>query len=292
MRAWISAARPRTLTAAFSPILLASSVAYYNYKLNLFVAIIALFCAICIQIGTNFVNDAVDCLKGADSKDRLGPARMAASGLISPRRLFLGAGVVFAFAFVSGLYLVNIAGWPILVLGIISIICGIAYTAGPLPLAYLGLGDIFVFIFFGLAAVVGTYYLQALSLNQEIWFVASLAGFQGVTLIAINNTRDIPTDIKVNKNTFSVRLGEKYARFYTAATVLIPFALVLILIFAGILPMQVLLVLLVSPIALKLANDILRAQGMDFNPLLARAALVQLAFSTCFTLSMVWGRHV
>ena len=187
-------------------------MAFEAEKGHLFSALVALLGALLIQIGTNLSNDYFDFVKGADTEERLGPARATQAGWIRPEIILRSSLLVFAAAVIIGIFLVLRGGWPIVLIGIASVICGILYTGGPYPLAYLGLGEIFVVIFFGPVATLGTYYVQALEFSKEV-FIAGLApGLISTALIAVNNLRDIPTDIKARKRTLAVRFGYRFAR--------------------------------------------------------------------------------
>ena len=187
-------------------------MAFEAEKGHLFSALAALLGALLIQIGTNLSNDYFDFVKGADTEERLGPARATQAGWIRPEIILRSSLLVFAAAVIIGIFLVLRGGWPIVLIGIASVICGILYTGGPYPLAYLGLGEIFVVIFFGPVATLGTYYVQALEFSKEV-FIAGLApGLLSTALIAVNNLRDIPTDIKARKKTLAVRFGYRFAR--------------------------------------------------------------------------------
>jgi len=187
-------------------------MAFEAEKGHLFSALAALLGALLIQIGTNLSNDYFDFVKGADTEERLGPARATQAGWIRPEIILRSSLLVFAAAVIIGIFLVLRGGWPIVLIGIASVICGILYTGGPYPLAYLGLGEIFVVIFFGPVATLGTYYVQALEFSNEV-FIAGLApGLISTALIAVNNLRDIPTDIKARKKTLAVRFGYRFAR--------------------------------------------------------------------------------
>ena len=187
-------------------------MAFEAEKGHLFSALAALLGALLIQIGTNLSNDYFDFVKGADTEERLGPARATQAGWIRPEIILRSSLLVFAAAVIIGIFLVLRGGWPIVLIGIASVICGILYTGGPYPLAYLGLGEIFVVIFFGPVATLGTYYVQALEFSKEV-FIAGLApGLLSTALIAVNNLRDIPTDIKARKRTLAVRFGYRFAR--------------------------------------------------------------------------------
>ena len=187
-------------------------MAFEAEKGHLFSALAALLGALLIQIGTNLSNDYFDFVKGADTEERLGPARATQAGWIRPEIILRSSLLVFGAAVIIGIFLVLRGGWPIVLIGIASVICGILYTGGPYPLAYLGLGEIFVVIFFGPVATLGTYYVQALEFSKEV-FIAGLApGLISTALIAVNNLRDIPTDIKARKRTLAVRFGYRFAR--------------------------------------------------------------------------------
>ena len=212
IQAWVLASRPKTLFAAVAPVLLGSALAFSQSKGNLPAALAALFGAICIQIATNLANDYWDAKKGADTADRLGPVRVTASGLLKPRTVFLGMVFFFLLATAAGVFLTLRAGWPVVAIGVASILFGILYTAGPFSLAYLGLGEVFTFLFFGLVATAGTYFVQALSYSPDAVLLGVMPGCYSVVLIALNNLRDRATDQRVNKKTLAVRFGEKFAR--------------------------------------------------------------------------------
>ncbi len=212
LKAWVLASRPKTLFAAVAPVLLGSALAFSQSKGNLPAALAALFGAICIQIATNLANDYWDAKKGADTADRLGPVRVTASGLLQPRTVLLGMVFFFLLATAAGVFLTLRAGWPVVAIGAASILFGILYTAGPFSLAYLGLGEVFTFLFFGLVATAGTYFVQALSYSPDAVLLGAMPGCYSVVLIALNNLRDRATDQRVNKKTLAVRFGEKFAR--------------------------------------------------------------------------------
>lgn len=222
MKAWVLASRPKTLFAAVAPVLLGSALAFSHSKGNLPAAIAALFGAICIQIATNLANDYWDAKKGADTADRLGPVRVTASGLLKPRTVFLGMVFFFLLATAAGVFLTLRAGWPVVAIGVVSIFFGILYTAGPFSLAYLGLGEVFTFLFFGLVATAGTYFVQALSYSPDAVLLGVMPGCYSVVLIALNNLRDRATDQRVNKKTLAVRFGEKFARIEILLFLFIP----------------------------------------------------------------------
>jgi 1,4-dihydroxy-2-naphthoate octaprenyltransferase len=207
--AWFLAARPKTLGAAVAPVLLAGTLASKHGVFDLWPWTAALVCAILIQVGTNFANDYFDHQKGADTPERIGFKRATSSGWIAPGSMWRATVATMAAAFVLGLSLVWHAGWPILLIGVLSILFGFLYTGGPYPLGYNGLGDLFVFLFFGLAAVMGTYYAMANRWSAESFWVALAVGALAVNLLVVNNLRDVETDRKAGKRTLGVIFGER-----------------------------------------------------------------------------------
>lgn len=209
---WFSASRPRTLPAAVAPVLAASALAWRDGVFEAWPAVVCLVFALLIQIGTNFANDYYDFVKGADTAERVGPRRAVASGLIAPATMKRVMAGVFAAAFLVGLLLLGCGGWPLLLIGLASIVCGVAYTGGPYPLGYNGLGDVFVFVFFGLVAVGATYYVQAGALAEETWVLGAGVGALAANILVVNNYRDVETDAKAGKRTLVVRFGRGFAR--------------------------------------------------------------------------------
>jgi len=221
LQIWLLAARPKTLWASISPVIIGTAMAYEDGSAHWLSAIVALLGAVLIQIGTNFANDFFDHSRGADTKERLGPLRVTQAGLITPGNMKIAFTVVFALAFISGLYLIWRGGIPILIIGILSIIFGILYTAGPYPLSYRGVADLFVLIFFGPVAVGGTYYVQALDINYIVIIAGLSPGLISTAILTVNNLRDIQTDKKSGKLTLAVRFGETFARFEYLISLLI-----------------------------------------------------------------------
>lgn len=209
---WILAARPRTLPAAIAPVILGGALASRHGVFDAFPWTIALLCAVLIQIGTNFANDYFDFKKGADTPDRVGFIRASASGLIAPERMWFATKLTMAAAFLLGLLLVAHAGWVVLLIGVLSILFGFLYTGGPYPLGYNGLGDVFVFMFFGIVAVMGTYYVQALEWNAESFWVSLAVGALATNILVVNNLRDVHTDKVAGKRTLGVLLGENWLK--------------------------------------------------------------------------------
>ncbi|MEO0054903.1 MAG: hypothetical protein RLZZ50_850 [Verrucomicrobiota bacterium] len=217
-RVWLEATRPRTLPAAIAPVLVGTALAERSGGALPAAAAACLGFALLIQIGTNFANDYYDFLKGADTAERVGPRRAVASGLIPPKAMRAAMIAVFAAAFLTGLTLLGYGGWPLLVVGLTSIACGVAYTGGPYPLAYHGLGDVFVFIFFGLVAVGATAFVQTGALGAATWIAGSGVGALAANILVANNYRDVETDAKAGKRTLLVRWGRGYGRVQFAAS--------------------------------------------------------------------------
>ncbi|MDF1544847.1 MAG: 1,4-dihydroxy-2-naphthoate polyprenyltransferase [bacterium] len=213
LQVWISAARPKTLWAAVAPVLIGSAMAIEAGGAHLLSALAAGFGAVMIQIGTNFANDYFDFKTGADSGHRLGPVRATQAGLVSPSTMKRATAIAFALAFLAGMYLVYRGGWPIVIVGLLSILFGILYTAGPFPLAYTGLADPFVLIFFGPVAVGGTFFVQTISINSSVLVAGLAPGFFSVAILTVNNLRDVTSDSGNQKKTLAVRFGKTFSRF-------------------------------------------------------------------------------
>ncbi len=207
---WVLAARPKTLSAAAAPVAAGTGLAYADGRFAAGPAVAALVGALLIQIGTNFANDYYDYMKGGDTGDRLGPTRVTQAGLIPPESVKRGMWLVLSLAFLVGIYLVSVGGWPIVVIGLASLVCAVAYTGGPMPLAYNGLGDLFVFLFFGLVAVGGTYWVQALVLSPGALLAGSGLGAFATAILVVNNLRDRETDALAGKKTLAVRFGDHW----------------------------------------------------------------------------------
>jgi 1,4-dihydroxy-2-naphthoate octaprenyltransferase len=210
--AWLLSVRPRTLSAAATPVFVGTGLAAAAGTFRLAPAAAALIGALFIQIGTNLANDYYDFVRGGDTEDRVGPVRVTQAGLIAPRQVWWGMVVALVAALVVGVYLVSVGGWPIVWIGLASLVCAVAYTGGPFPLAYHGLGDVFVFFFFGLVAVGGTYWVQALDLPQEVLVAGAGVGALNTAILVANNVRDLDTDAVAGKRTLAVRLGRTASR--------------------------------------------------------------------------------
>lgn len=212
LQIWLLASRPKTLWAAVAPVIIGTAMAFADGKGHWLSAILAGVSAVLIQVGTNLANDYFDFKKGADQGERLGPLRVTQAGLVSRRQIKLATIAAFSLALLAGLYLIWRGGWPILIIGLLSILFGILYTGGPYPLGYNGLGDIFVLIFFGLVAVGGTYYVQALEIHSYVLVAGIAPGFFSTAILTVNNLRDIHSDRRAGKRTLAVRFGETFAR--------------------------------------------------------------------------------
>ncbi len=223
--AWVQAARPKTLTAAAAPVLVGAGLAEAHGTLALLPVVAALAGALLIQIGTNFANDYYDFVRGADAPDRVGPVRVTQAGLIPPVQVWRGMVVVLAAAAAVGVYLVVVGGWPIVWVGTASLFCAVAYTGGPYPLAYHGLGDPFVFVFFGLVAVGGTYWVQALAVPGDVLLAGAAMGALSTAILVANNLRDLETDGSVGKRTLAVRLGRNGTRVEYAVLMAVGFTI-------------------------------------------------------------------
>jgi len=229
LNSWLLASRPKTLLAGVIPVMVGSALAISSGKFYPLISIIALFCSVLIQIGTNFTNDLYDYLKGADTKKRKGPVRVLASGLISVKEMKIGIAAVFGLAFLLGLYLVYSSNTVILIIGVVSIITGILYTAGPFPLAYNGLGDLFVFIFFGIVGTMGTYYLHVKEFSLLSFLVSLPVGALTTNILVVNNYRDIEEDKAANKKTLAVLFGKVFTRWQFIILIILSYLTCLVL---------------------------------------------------------------
>jgi 1,4-dihydroxy-2-naphthoate polyprenyltransferase len=289
MRSWLLAARPKTLTAAVIPVVLGVALAWDETGRVLWLyALLALAGALLIQIGTNLINDAIDFEKGTDTADRVGPKRVTASGLIHARHVKMAAWACFGAAALAGVPLILRGGIPLLVIGLASIAAGYVYTGGPYPLAYNGLGEIFVLVFFGLVAVGGTYYLQLLSYGTAAFVAGVAAGSLANVLLAVNNLRDAEGDARTGKRTLAVRLGPRFAAWEIAFFAALPLLLGIYWWAEGE-RLAALLPLLLVPLVLAIARSARRDRGGALNATLARSAALQAGYGILFTLGLVFG---
>jgi len=225
---WISATRPKTLPAGAVPVVVASALAYHAEAFNPLRALLCLLVALSIQIGTNFANDLFDHLKGADTPDRIGPTRLTATGQVSTSAMAWATAAALSVALICGILLSIHGGWIILALGIVSIALALGYTAGPVPLAYVGLGDIFVLVFFGLIATIATYWLQTSQISPVVVAYGFALGALSTAILAVNNLRDVDTDAKAGKKTLGVRFGKQFLRIEYALCIAAAYAMVVL----------------------------------------------------------------
>jgi len=277
VKTWLLAARPPTLPAAAVPVLVGSGAAFGEGDFNVLVLIAALLAALLIQIGTNFANDVFDFERGADTDERLGPPRVTQSGLLTPRDVRLGMAAAFGGAAVLGLYLAWVGGWPIIAIGLASIVAGVAYTGGPWPFGYHGLGDVFVFVFFGLIAVCGTYYLHTGDVSGASIDAGSAVGCLITAILVVNNLRDRATDAHTGKRTLAVRLGDRATRMQYAALIAAAYAIAVAM--AATISWWLLLPLLSVPLAARVGAPVLAGvDGRALNLTLKGTARLTLVF--------------
>jgi 1,4-dihydroxy-2-naphthoate octaprenyltransferase len=284
MRIWLMAARVRTLPAAIAPVLVGTSLAGYQHVFHPLRFIAALVGAIFIQVGTNLSNDYSDARRGADTEDRLGPVRVTAGGLVPPGQVLRATYVSFGVAVLAGIYLIVVAGWELLLVGAASILAGVLYTGGPRPYGYEGLGEVFVFLFFGIVAVAGSYFVQVEHLNWEAFALAVPVGLLAAAILVVNNIRDIDTDRRAGKRTLAVRLGRERTRMLFAVIVYGAYLLAPVTWLFGPLSAWLLLSWLTIPLAAEVVRAVRNhTDGPTLNATLARSGLLQLTF--CVLLS-------
>ena len=278
------AARPRTLPAAIAPVLVGTALAGWLHVFHPLRFVAALFGAIFIQIGTNLSNDYSDARRGADTEDRLGPVRVTAGGLVPPRQVLIATYLTFGLAVLAGVYLIVVAGWVLLLIGVASIAAGVLYTGGPRPYGYEGLGEVFVFLFFGIVAVAGSFFVQLRHLRWEAFALAVPVGLIAAAILVVNNTRDIDTDRRAGKRTLAVRMGRERSRAFYATIVLLAYVLAPVTWIFGPLKPWLLLSWLSLPLALKVIRIVRdHSDGPSLNVALARTGQLQLLF--CLLLS-------
>lgn len=291
-QAWLLAIRPKTLPASASGVIAGSAAAFADGGFRPLVALAALAVALLLQIGANVSNDYFDYFKGADTRERLGPLRVTQAGLIPARQVAAGMAVIFAIATLAGVYLILQGGWPLAVVGALAILSALAYTGGPYPLGYHGLGELFVFLFFGLAAVLGSYYAQTLRLSATALVPALSIGLLTMNILAVNNLRDMATDRASGKRTLAVRLGEKGTLIefglFLALAYLIPLGAAI----AGLVSLWVLLAWLSLPLGWKLFRDMQSVRGRALNRTLAQSGQLDLLFSLLYSLGLVISRII
>jgi 1,4-dihydroxy-2-naphthoate octaprenyltransferase len=285
------AARVRTLPAAIAPVLVGTALAGYDHVFHPLRFVAALVGAIIIQVGTNLSNDYSDARRGADTEDRLGPVRVTAGGLVPPGRVLVATYISFGVAVLAGAYLVVVAGWQLLLVGAASILAGVLYTGGPRPYGYEGLGEAFVFLFFGIVAVAGSFFVQVRHLAWEAFALAVPVGLVASGILVVNNVRDIDTDRRAGKRTLAVRLGRSRARGMFAAIVYLAYLLTPVTWAFGPLRAWVMLPWLTLPLAAAVVRMVRnRTDGPALNQALARTGILQLAFCTLLAAGLLLSR--
>lgn len=287
---WLLAARPRTLPAAASPVLIGTAIAYYDDAFRLLPALGALVGALLLQIGANFANDMFDYQKGADDSQRLGPTRVTQSGMLSAASVKTGMWLMFGLAALIGVYLTWVSGWPVVVIGLAAIAAAILYTGGPSPYGYRGLGELFCFLFFGVAAVMGTYYVQAVRFSLSSFIGSVPVGLLIVAILAVNNLRDIHTDRAAGKMTLSVRLGVQGSRQEYMLLVLTAYLITILQAVSGLNSFWLLLPILTLPMAVELIVFVNKNEGKALNLALARTGLLVLYFSVAYSAAVILAR--
>jgi 1,4-dihydroxy-2-naphthoate polyprenyltransferase len=287
---WLHAFRIPTLSAAVVPVLVGSVVAFRHGVFHPVAALAALVGAVAIQIGTNLANDLFDYQKGADPPERIGPPRVLPMGWLTPFEVRTGIVAAFGMAVVAGSYLIALRGWPVLAIGIASIAAGLAYTAGPWALAYTGLGDAFVFLFFGFVAVLGTYFVQAGALDPEAVLAAIPVGALATAILVVNNLRDIDTDRAARKRTLAVLLGRRAARAEFATLLVAAFLIPMALWAQGLRSAWILLPLAAASLAARTLQMVFeREDGPSLNGALIDAARLHLVFGLLFAAGLALG---
>ena len=291
LRPWLEASRPKTLPAAIIPVMVGTALALAHRSADFGSAAICLAFALLVQIGTNFANDYFDFVQGADTPARVGPRRAVAAGLVSPRAMLIATALVLAVAFAVGLMLVRSHGAGLLPVGVVSIICAIAYTGGPFPLGYNGLGDVFVFVFFGLVAVCTTYFVQAGAVPPDVIACAVAIGLLAANILVANNYRDAETDARAGKKTLVVRFGRKFAVWQYALSHLVALLCSPALWLTGGYRWPVLLPLILTPVAVTLTRGLARSRApAEQISLLGRTAAYLAIFGVLLSVGVVIAR--
>src|SRR5213595_164609 len=290
LRIWLMAARPRTLPAAVAPVLVGTALAATEGTFHVLRFVAAMLGALFIQVGTNLSNDYSDARRGADTEDRLGPVRVTAGGLMPPRQVLVGTWVAFGVAVAAGAYLVAVAGWQLLLVGAASILAGVLYTGGPRPYGYEGLGELFVFLFFGVVAVVGSYFVQVQELPWEAFVCALPVGLLASAILLVNNVRDLETDRRAGKRTLAVRIGRPRARTLYKAMLAGAFLTAPVPWLAGSMSAWLLLSWAALPLAAGLVRTLdTRTDGPALNAALARTGVLQLIFCLLLAAGILAG---
>jgi 1,4-dihydroxy-2-naphthoate octaprenyltransferase len=291
VRIWLMAARPRTLPAAVAPVLVGTALAGFGHVFHPLRFLAALLGAVFIQVGTNLSNDYSDARRGADTEDRLGPVRVTAGGLVPPKQVLIATYVSFGLAVLAGVYLIVVAGWLLLVIGAASILAGVLYTGGPRPYGYEGLGELFVFLFFGVVAVAGSFFVQVKHLHWEAFALSVPVGLLAAAILVVNNIRDIDSDRRASKRTLAVKLGRARTRGLFAVVVYLAFLLAPVTWIFGPVKPWVMLTWLALPLAAALVRIVrTHTDGPSLNGALARSGMLQLAFCVLLSAGLLLSR--
>ncbi len=284
---WWLAIRPKTLPASIAGVVTGTAVAIEMGHFSAWPALAAVFVGLFLQIASNLANDVFDFERGTDSFERVGPTRVTQAKLLSPKQVKIGLGIVIAMAAILGIYLSIVAGWPVILIGVAAIAAAILYTGGPYPLGYHGFGDLLVFLFFGLAAVTGTYYVQSSTITPAALWMSIPIGLIVVDLLVVNNLRDIHTDKKSGKITLAVRLGEKNTRVNYVVWMVSAYAIIPILVITQVIPSISMLTWLSVPLAWRVTKKVLSLGGSALNPALAGTSQLALIYAVLFLLGIL-----
>ena len=286
-QAWIMASRPRTLPAAVAPVILGTGLAVQAGAFRPLAALAALIAALLIQIGSNFANDLGDFRRGTDTPDRVGPTRVTTAGLLTPGQVKRGMVTVFGLAALCGVYLITLGGWPILLVGVLSILAAMAYTIGPAPFGYYGLGDLGTFVFFGLIAVVGTYYVQAHAVTPAAWLGGVAMGCLVTNILVVNNLRDADTDRAAGKRTLAVLLGRRGARIEYILLLAIAYAMPVVM-WRGLgMTPWVMMTVLTLQLALAQVRAVRTVLGPALNKTLAGTAQLAVLYAIALAIGLL-----
>ncbi len=284
---WWLAICPKTLPAAASGVVMGSALAWMDHSFQILPAFAALCVALLLQIGSNVANDVYDFERGADTSERHGPLRVTQAGLLTPAQMKHGMWIIFGIAALFGLYLAYLRGWLVILLGLAAIVSAIAYTGGPFPLGYYALGDLFVFIFFGVMCVVGTYYVQTGLVSAATWWMSVPIGLMITDILVVNNLRDLDNDRAAHKHTLAVLIGERWTRIQYVSLMIVSFLLLPVLIWLGVLPVFTLLAWLSLSLAWKSTQLVLTQRGRPLNAALAGTGQTTFVFSLLFFIGIL-----
>jgi 1,4-dihydroxy-2-naphthoate octaprenyltransferase len=284
---WVLAIRPRTLPAAAAGVIMGSALAWRDGHFRFDAFLVCLLVALLLQIGSNLANDVFDYERGTDTAERLGPTRVTQAGLLTPSQVKYGMAVVFGMAALLGLYLAWLGGWIIIIMGIAAILSAIAYTGGPFPLGYYGLGDLFVFLFFGIAAVAGTYYIHAGFVSPAAWWMTVPPGLIVTAILVVNNLRDLENDRKAGKHTLAVKFGEQGTKLQYTMCIVVAYLILIPTILLGIAPPLSLLAWASLPLAIRATKVVLAQKGRPLNAALAGTGQTALLFSVLFWIGLI-----